>query len=41
MRLLILLVVLIAVAAVIQAERNHCHWDGSDRALEWSECLIR
>jgi hypothetical protein len=26
MRLLILLVVLIAVAAVIQTERNHCYW---------------
>jgi hypothetical protein len=41
MRLLILFLVLIAVGAVIQSERNRCHWDGAERAIEWSECLIR
>jgi hypothetical protein len=41
MRLLILFLVLIAVGAVIQSERNRCHWDGPEPAVAWAECLIR
>ena len=32
-------IVIMTGLAVIQSERNHCYWHGSENALPWLSCL--
>ena len=41
MRLLVFVIILIAVMAAVQIERNHCYWHGMEHAGDWGDCLTR
>jgi hypothetical protein len=40
MRLILFFLILLAIGAYVQSERNDCYWHGFGRSLEWGTCLV-